>query len=148
MNKKIQLNALSAEEQRRLVEIKMYVIIEHIFKVMGDKTTTYDMLDAICSASDTSIVLIKSVISNMRAANSQIAPSGIEIAVMFYRHNYSVSRICSILDISPNTVYNYLRYVEHREGEYLPRIKTEYYSQVEKFTKLLGELFNDEYRIQ
>jgi hypothetical protein len=148
MKKTIELPVLSAEEQRRLVEIKMCVLIEHIFKTLGDRLTTYELIEVLCSASSTSVNLIKGVIANIRAANSTVSPDKGEIAVMFYRDNYPVSKICRIIDISPNTVYNYIEaYCRIKDREFLPKIKAEYYTQVEAFTKLLGELIYDEHRI-
>lgn len=148
MKKSIFLPVLSAEEQRRLVEVKLCVAIDRIFRVLGDKITTWEVLEALCAASNTSINLLKGVIANIRAANSSIAPEKGEVAVMLYRSNYTVAEICRIIDITPKTVYNYIEsYCRIKDREFLPKIKNEYYPQVEAFTKLLGELIYDEHYV-
>lgn len=148
MNKTISLPVLSSEEQRRLVEIKLCMSIDKIFKVLGDRTTTWDVIEALCTASGSSVNLLKSVIANIRAANSSIAPGKDEIAVMLYRDNYTVAQICRIVDITPKTVYNYVEaYCKIKEREFLPKIKNEYYTQVESFAKILGELIYDEHHV-
>lgn len=149
MKKRKDLPEMTPDEIHRLEEIKMYLAVEKIFKVLGDTTTTQDILDNLCTAAGVSINIIKTLIGAMRAANTTVAPSEDEIAVMLYRKDYSVSTICNILDISPNTVYNYIAgYYTRKDREFMSKVKPEFYPQIVKFTELLGRLLYDELNLQ
>lgn len=148
MKKNKNLPELTADELRRLDEIKMYLAVEKLYRVLGDTTTTQDILDGLCTAAGVSINIIKSLIAAMRAANTTIAPDTSEIAIMLYRHNYPVSKICEFLEISHNTVYNYIdAYYTHKDREYMSKVKPEYYPQIVKFKELLGSLLYDELKL-
>ena len=141
MKRILNLPELREEETRRMTEIEFYLHTEHLFETMGDKPTTYETIELFCRATNTSTILIKNIIANMRSANSVIKPTIDEIAVMMYRKGIPVSEISKRTDTSPNTIYRYVNnYYKKTQREYLPRIKAEHYTHIENFNKLLSGL--------
>ena len=66
MKKNKVLPELSADELRRLDEIKMYLAVEKLYRVLGDTTTTQDIIDGLCTIAGVSINIIKCDYSNVQ----------------------------------------------------------------------------------
>lgn len=147
MKKQLDLPELSETERKRLTEITLYTLINHVYTTLGDTQYTSDFIEAICNASDANISVIKTVITHLRAFNSTIKPTKEEIALLLYRIDVPVSTITQMTNMTPNTIYNHLNtYFKSNNREFLPRIKEELFVHVEKFTALLKVILRyDEY---
>ena len=149
MNRKIVLPPFTQDELRRLKEIEFYYYTLHLFQVLGDKQTTYQIIENLCQAANCSITIIKTLTANFRALNNRLMPFKDEFAVMMYRNGMTVEQICKFEKLSPKTVYEYIKtYYNVSNREYLPKLKLEFFESVSRYTDLLKELTTyDEFNI-
>jgi hypothetical protein len=149
MKKRKVLPPLTEDEKRRMTEIEFFIMVNHMFDQLGNRSTTYEFIEILCRVSDTSTTLIKTLISGSRAINSTIEPHIEEKCVMLYRADLPVSRISKLVGIAPKTVYQYIeKYYTKCDQEYLPRVRLDHFEHLERFTAKLKGLFRyDEHSI-
>lgn len=145
MNKQIKVAKLADFELRRFEEIDFYFKMLHLFKVFGHNQETYDLIEIICQACNASQSIIKTLTSNLLAANSLIKPSQWEMIILMYRNDVKLNEIVNASGASTRTIYRRIREYNESDGvdtQFLPRIKEDYHEHITRFNKKMKELMN------
>lgn len=143
MKKTIKIAKLAEFEQKRFEEVDFYLKIIHLFKVFGQTQETYELIELICQACGASITVIKTMTSNLLAANSVIRPSQWELIILMYRNNETLEDISKCAKVSYRTIYRKIEEYNKLDGvdsQFFPRIKEDYHPHIAKFNKKLKEL--------
>lgn len=143
MKKTLKVARLADFELKRYEEVMFYLNIKHIFNVFGHTQTTYEFIEMICQVADASVTLIKTLTSNINAANSPVKPSSWELAILLYRNDVVLTDIVKASGFSHRTIYRMIKaYNAGKEvdSQFMPRIKDEYHEHITKFNKKLKEL--------
>lgn len=142
MNKTYTLKPLTKDEQLRLMEMRLYHQVEHLFKVMGNRIKTYELIEIICDKIGVSINTTKTVINALTTTGTTLAPTKLELCVLLYRLDYPVAKICNIANITAMTVYNYLNKYQKHPEEFTPRLREDVILQIAKLYEFLKELYS------
>ena len=142
------LPKITEEEELRLVEIQFYLIIRNMFDTLGNKVSTWDLLEQLCICADISILTIKTIVKDIMSETSVLKPNKEELSILLYKAGWSISKIERTSGYSARHFYRILNtYVANDfKQPYISHLKR--HEEIEQFIKFTKGLFNyDEYSI-
>lgn len=145
MNRQLDMPPLTEKEKQRLREINLYFLINHIFKIFGNRLSAFEMFDAISTRLQIHTSAVRGLLAectNKPNSGSSIAPTIFEGVILMYKNGTPVSLICKRLgNVTPKTVYNYVQEYIRTPTEFQPKLSSSFDITIDILYPFLKELY-------
>lgn len=137
---KYTLRPLTEKEQKRLLEIRFYLVIDKILENNNYSYAAFDNIERLGVIAGCNVTLLRQLVRDYMAQEGIAKPSKYEIGILLRSHGVSFRKIRALTGIHQQTVYGHLKKYNAMEEEFLPRLEDNELATIEQFITGLEQL--------